>query len=289
LDVISELQGVSVPVKVVLEVFNAETKTYTDSAVDAQCYKAGNSCPEAHVVCKPEYCEMDVWKTIIADFKAASPGKVSVLGSVGVGTTSSEYFGLAVDGIYFVGTDTVSTVAKEGEYLFEHTPHAPAGPHGPGSGSTAFTTQAACVQTALDNGMTFPFQLQQYSDGKCYFYEMYYSGGPSAGNAGYDFWTVTEDSVSVGTTVSAIGAPLFDADAVDDADVYVTLASSDLGIWNPFSWFPYVPPSKWAAIVTEATDTSAVATLFDRGYGWVYLTSEAGLETKSAAQSCLDR
>jgi hypothetical protein len=103
-----------VPVKVVLEVFNAETKTYTDSAVDAQCYKAGNSCPEAHVVCKPEYCEMDVWKTIIADFKAASPGKVSVLGSVGVGTTSSEYFGLAVDGIYFVGTDTVSTVAKRG-------------------------------------------------------------------------------------------------------------------------------------------------------------------------------
>jgi hypothetical protein len=64
--------------------------------------------------------------------------------------------------------------------------------------------------------------------------------------------------------------------------VYVTLASSDLGLWSPFSWYPYVPPSKWAAIVTEATDTSAIATLFDRGYGWVYLTSETGFETKSS-------
>ena len=56
LDVISELQGVSVPVKVVLEVFNADKKTYTDSAEAGQCYKAGKTCPEAHVVCKPEYC-----------------------------------------------------------------------------------------------------------------------------------------------------------------------------------------------------------------------------------------
>ena len=68
---------------------------------------------------------------------------------------------------------------------------------------------------------------------------------------------------------------------VDDADVYVTLAASDLGVWNPFSWYPYVPPAKWAAIVTEASDVSAVATLVDRGYGWVYVTSEAGFDTKS--------
>merc|ERR1719487_868022 len=36
-----------------------------------------------------------------------------------------------------------------------------------------------------------------------------------------------------------------------------------------------------AAIVTSATDVSAVATLVDRGYGWIYVTSEAGFETKS--------
>merc|ERR1719463_701879 len=88
-------------------------------------------------------------------------------------------------------------------------------------------------------------------------------------------------------TVSAIGAPLFDASAVDAADVYVTLAASDLGLWNPFSWYPYVSPLKWAAIVTDAADVSAAATLFDRGYGYVYLTSESGLETKSTIMTSL--
>jgi hypothetical protein len=83
-------------------------------------------------------------------------------------------------------------------------------------------------------------------------------------------------------TVSAIGAPLFDETAVDSATVYVTLAHSDLGLWNPFSWYPYVPPSKWAAMVTQATDVEGtIAKLFDRGYGWVYLTSEADFGTKS--------
>merc|ERR1719326_2841348 len=87
--------------------------------------------------------------------------------------------------------------------------------------------------------------------------------------------------------VSGLGAPLFDETAVDDADVYVTLSTSDLGLWNPFSWYPYVPPSKWAAIVTEATDTSAIPKLFDRGYGWVYLTSEGGFSTKSTITSAV--
>jgi hypothetical protein len=42
-----------------------------------------------------------------------------------------------------------------------------------------------------------------------------------------------------------------------------------------------VAPSKWAAIVTEASDVSAVETLVDRGYGWVYVTSEVGFNTKN--------
>jgi hypothetical protein len=69
--------------------------------------------------------------------------------------------------------------------------------------------------------------------------------------------------------------------------VYVTLAASDLGLWNPFSWYPYVSPLKWSAIVTDAADVSAAATLFDRGYGYVYLTSESGLETKSTIMTSL--
>merc|ERR1719473_1371206 len=83
-------------------------------------------------------------------------------------------------------------------------------------------------------------------------------------------------------SVRALGSPLFDEAAVDSATVYVTLSSSDIGIWNPFSWYPYVSPSKWAAIVTEASDTSAIATLVDRGYGYVYLTSETGFDTASS-------
>jgi len=193
LDVIAELSGVTVPVKVVLEIFSGSVTSYTDSAASyGVCYKAGNACPEGHLVCKAEYCEMDVWKQLIADFKAA--GSVTVLGSVDSAATLALYAGLDLDGFYYT------------------------------------------TATAL--------------------------GG-------------------AGTSVVASGSPLFDDAAVDDADVYVTLAASDLGVWNPFSWYPYVPPAKWAAIVTEASDVSAVATLVDRGYGWVYVTSEAGFDTKS--------
>jgi hypothetical protein len=197
----AELASVSVPVKVVLEVFNKDKTSYTSSAADTQCYKAGNSCPEAHSVCDPSYCEMDVWAKIIADFKAAST-QVTVLGSVGEGVTTASYSDLSLDGFYF--TDAVVP------------------------------------------------------------------------EAGY-----------TGTSVVALGSPLFDASSVDAATVYVTLASSDIGIWNPFSWYPYVSPSKWAAMVTEATDASAVATLVDRGYGYVFLTSEVGFDTKSTMTASL--
>ena len=42
LDVVSELTGVTVPVKVVLEIFNKDKKTYTDSITDTQCYRVGS-------------------------------------------------------------------------------------------------------------------------------------------------------------------------------------------------------------------------------------------------------
>ena len=107
------------------------------------------------------------------------------------------------------------------------------------------------------------------------------------------------------TTVLGLGSPLFDTSfleranvvggddrdntKVDAATVYVTLSSNETGIWNPFSWYPYVPTTKWAAIVTERSTVDDVKVLFDRGYGWVYLTSETGFETKSTTPCCLDR
>ena len=166
----------------------------------SECWQAGNTCPEAHAVCSAEYCEMDVWKSLIASFKAA--GTVEVLGSIDSSTTTSQYSDLAMDGFYF--TDAVE--------------------------------------------------------------------------AGY-----------TGTSVLALGSPLFDESLVDAATVYVTLAASDLGLWNPFSWYPYVSPTKWAAIVTARSNVNDVEVLFDRGYGWVYLTSEPDFTTKSTISCCVDR
>merc|ERR1719463_963569 len=242
LDVVSELTGVTVPVKVVLEIFNKDKKTYTDRKVEAQCYRAGNACPEAHLVCKPEYCEMDVWKMIIASFKAASTGMVTVLGAVDApDTPTSEY-------------DTLGTA---------------------GVGHTAAGSTGAPV-----DGYYFTCPEGAAAD--------YYSGSACAIEAGLPADT---------TTVLGLGSPLFDASfldraqvvggadrdntKVDAATVYVTLSSSETGIWNPFSWYPYVPTTKWAAIVTERSTVDDVKVLFDRGYGWVYLTSETGFETKS--------
>merc|ERR1719311_934745 len=153
LDVIAELSGVTVPVKVVLEIFSSSVTSYTDSAESyGVCYKAGNACPEGHLVCKAEYCEMDVWKQLIADFKAA--GSVTVLGSVDSAATLALYDGLSLDGFYFT--------------------------------------------------------------------------------------TATVPATYSGTSVLALGPPLFDpptthgdAGTSGEATVYVTLAGSELGVWNP--------------------------------------------------------
>jgi hypothetical protein len=71
---------------------------------------------------------------------------------------------------------------------------------------------------------------------------------------------------------------------VGKADIYVTLSDSDIGLWNPFSWYSTTPAGKWAALVTGATSADyekTVETLVDRGYGWVYATTEAGFGTKN--------
>jgi hypothetical protein len=243
-DVIRELDGVTVPVKVVLEIFStitvngaSEKRTYTDSNTDTQCYRAGTTCPEKHFVCKPEFCEMDVWKSLIASFKAAGSstcgdggdeGCVTVLGAVGASTTTSEYATLGTAGVGWTGA---------------------------GSGGAA-----------VDG---FYFMCEEKDS------DEYESGSDCVIEDGFD-----------GTSVLALGSPLFDtafldSDKVGAASVYVTLASNDLGLWNPFSWYPYVSPTKWAAIVTDRSAVTDVDVLFDRGYGWVYLTSEDGFETKS--------
>merc|ERR1719420_702399 len=206
---IAKLKGTTAEVKIVLEIFNEDIKSYTSSGYPSntgQCYKAGNACPEAHSVCKAEYCEIDVWKQIIRDFKAAGT-KVSVLGSIGKGTTVADY------------TDV-------------------------------FHQADATYPTAFMDGFYF---IGNHTDIKD---EM----------AGY-----TE-----GYKVRALNTPLFDKEVVDDVDTYVTLTDEKIGLWNPYSWYPYKPTTRWAAMLTNQADTAAMAKLVDRGYGYVYVTGTDG-------------
>jgi hypothetical protein len=365
-DVIAELSGVSVPVKVVLEVFNAGKTSYTSSAADGQCYKAGNACPENHAVCKAEYCEMDVWAAIIANFKGASPGKVSVLGSVDGSTLTSAYDDLAVDGFYMLpgheaetqvcvpsgGTCTawaVSLISSDpllksccfcnanldvllapqvtgsatrlrfqganNAYLLKDIQLCEKANADPSSNAVITST---CVDVSIgglsgSSQISIPAHAATYTDwiptsfaqGASLILKMFHICGPdyyvryTPDVAGTYSWVngvantyhynvdlmEVQNPVIDGEgpfTVSAIGSPLFDETQLNKATVYVTLSGNDLGIWNPFSWYPSTSPSKWAAIVTDASDTSAISALFDRGYGWVFLTSESGFDTKSS-------
>jgi len=80
--------------------------------------------------------------------------------------------------------------------------------------------------------------------------------------------------------VAATGMPLFETSRtkVDEADTYVTLSFDDLGLWNPYSWYPHIANKKWAAIVDSVTEEEdmkkAVKTLADRGYGYIYVTDK---------------
>jgi len=57
-----------------------------------------------------------------------------------------------------------------------------------------------------------------------------------------------------------------------------------MGIWTPFSWFHDTPTAQWGAIVDTVPEediTDTATTLFDRGYGWVYLHSADAFGTES--------
>jgi hypothetical protein len=83
-------------------------------------------------------------------------------------------------------------------------------------------------------------------------------------------------------SVVVLGTPLFDFDAVEKADVFVTFAGneSDLGAWTPYSWYPDQEPTKFAAVVAQAADVATTTSaMLDRGYGYVFVTSEMHFST----------
>jgi hypothetical protein len=219
-----EVSKTTVPVRVVLEIFDEKIKSvdYTASEEEetskktskggkySSCYEAGNACPEDHKVCKPEYCEMNRWEYIIAELRKND--LVEVLGAVGAGTTSAEYAILdeKVNGFFYKEDGEPDDIAAD-SVLPDTTP----------------------------------------------------------------------------STVYVLGEPLLVKDEadMDDVNTLVTLADDNLGVWNPYSWYPHVNNAKWAAILTgvEVVNVSStIRTLFDRGYGWVYMTASTGTEAFEA-------
>ena len=95
----------------------------------------------------------------------------------------------------------------------------------------------------------------------------------------------TSLSYDVGFSIVALGEPLFDASVARSADIWVTLIEEygKLGVWTPFAWFPEEPTSRWAAVVHSVDPAAKVVdlvdVLFDRGYGFVYGTTEEDFTT----------
>jgi hypothetical protein len=95
----------------------------------------------------------------------------------------------------------------------------------------------------------------------------------------------TVESPKLANSVYALGEPLLKTADKDAVDTFVTLSDSKIGIWNPYSWYPHEDPTKWAAIMDEVDSgdmQKRVDTLFDRGYGYVFLTDEVGFNTSSS-------
>jgi hypothetical protein len=213
---LSELAGVTLPVKVILQMFGPGFETWTNSATDGVCYKAGNVCPEAHSVCKAEYCVYDRWVKLVSDLKAAA-SDVSVLAFV-----ETKEFG-AARATADISADIASytAVGTFDGYYFNQV----------GGGAVALAQVVG-----IASGLT-------------------------------------------GFKVMGLGEPLFDASVLDAADVWVTLSvgNADIGVWTPFSWYPAASTSKWSSMVSGVAFGQIAATataLLDRGYGYIYLSTE---------------
>jgi hypothetical protein len=283
------------------------------------CYAAGASCPLDHDVCKPEFCELQRWREIIDLYQGMDNVEVLALVETQAGGTPRPEAEIeadiqlykdhvpAISGFYFnqVGTPTyptgtgnhVSTLLsvssaklKTGcpkKYLF------PAVVTYVDEICFATKNEAAGVDGAVTEG-----------DGKCGWCCM--TGADCAAYAVGCTEQKCED-LDEYFVVFGVGEPLFDTNAVASAtagkpDVWVTLndQASKLGVWTPYSWFSSLTngyqfaSTNWAAIVTDATDVADYGTalveagkesiltkLFDRGYGYVYMTTESDFTATS--------
>jgi hypothetical protein len=237
---ISELAGVTVPVKVILQMFGPDIEIWTKGAEDADgnptvtCYPAGTLCPTASPLpsaCKADNCIYNRWVTLISDIKAAA-ADVTILG--------------------FVETKEALESCKATSIVC------------PTRSDAAIEADIASYK---DVGTAFPASA---FDG-FYFNQV---GGSAAALA--DVTAIAE--AQSGFTVMGLGEPLFDTTKLDKADVWVTLSvgDADIGVWTPYSWYPSASPFKWSSMVHGVPFgriAPTAAALLDRGYGYIYLST----------------
>jgi hypothetical protein len=232
--------------------------TAANGCVDAtytQCYSAGEPCPLDHSVCKVEYCELQRWREIIKGYKDIGI-HVEVLGLI------------------------------ETKEKVDDTCEDPDG------------CCATCTTKCCDRQQRSPDDIKDDmvaynnnvggADGIDGFYFNEAHGDTDDLN---ELMTIRAQAAADDFVVFGNGQPLFEPGSTWEAnagapDVWVTLheTSGKLGFWTPFSWFPSVSQDKWGAMVynVDALDvTESLQVLFDRGYGYVYLHSEANYASTS--------
>jgi hypothetical protein len=228
-----------------------DAKWTTSDSTYEMCYSSGNKCPEKFRVCKTEYCHIDTWKSTITKLKASADKiDVKVLGNIDTAesTRSSEllkediaayqkHFGASaggfIDGFYFseIDPDNNQGITTYADAVSEK-----------------FIKTAAAV---TETGYTF------------------------TGDADYFVVFATGEWLKSGTYNPLTGG-IKESPVLDDVDVVIAVSASeaDKGNWVPYAWYPTYGPSSWGAIVTDvqAGSIATVAdTMFDRGYGYVYL------------------
>jgi hypothetical protein len=257
---IDDLYRTTTPTTVVLQIFadvhpGAPGNIWTDSQKPdshkdstewqtnhyTSCYRAGNPCPEDHTVCKPEYCTMDRFREIIKKFKAASPTKINVIGTIDVGdraqwTTAMEY-------VTQYRERLVGDARLDG-FFFKNVP--------------------SDEQGLLDLMEVIAGYIDEAYRSKCIY-------DRTCTHINHEDITVfgLNSPLFNRFAVTHRGAP----------DVWITLYAhwQQLGIWTPFSWYPGMIPAKWGAMVFGAPayilpEVSEV--LYDRGYGNIFIHSE---------------
>ena len=118
-----------VPTKVILSIHTTDSDAWTHSgqagAEYSTRYKAGEACPEQHMVCDATYCEIDRWNEIIAKIKEVT--NIQVTGAACRVERMVMYFSAYVFMQEFFGSlcDSVSSQSKAPFKTLEVSPKMP--------------------------------------------------------------------------------------------------------------------------------------------------------------------